>query len=92
MIALKNYIALKCTDQSYKKEFDSYCSVCRTTVSLLERMLSCGMSREELASKAGVSIAELTALEEADACSFEAVSKLCTAMDMPIPKSCRKGK
>ena len=90
MPTLKNYINRKCEDASFRKMYEESCEICPVTVALIDRMYRMGLSREETALKAGVSIRELTDIEEAEKCSYDVAANLCRALGLPEPADCRK--
>jgi DNA-binding XRE family transcriptional regulator len=90
MSTLENYINRKCGDPGFRKLYEESCEICRVTVELIDRMYQTGLSKDETARKAGVTLQELSDIEEGEKCSYVAVLKLCRALDLPEPKGCRK--
>jgi hypothetical protein len=75
-------------DPAFRAVYESYCPVCRTTVELIGRMHREGCSQAEAASRAGVSAADVSDLEDAERCDPRAVRKLCKAFGIEPPCSC----
>lgn len=90
MQTLEAFIARKCRDSEFLGIFNGGCTVCGKTVELIGKIHSEGWRIEELAEKAGVSVRELTELEEMDCCSYELVEKLCLSIGLEPPRDCRK--
>jgi hypothetical protein len=75
-------------DPAFRAVYDGYCPVCRTTVEVIGRMHKEGFSPEEAAVRAGVSIADVTDLEDAERCNPQAVRSLCMAFGIDLPSAC----
>ena len=82
----------KLNEKAFKKEYDENCNICLTTIELIKRYYELGVTKEELAQQANISVKDLTDLEFANNCKFDVVKKLCAEFDIPLPTSCIKQK
>jgi DNA-binding Xre family transcriptional regulator len=84
------YAERKLEDPEFRKQYQENCTVCKTTVALVHKLYSEGLSRPKLAARIGLPVEELTALEEGEKCRYDLVVKLCQALEVPVPEHCHK--
>jgi hypothetical protein len=74
-------------DPAFRRAYEGWCPVCRTTVEVIGLMHREGCSAERAASRAGVSKADVEGLQDAERCDPRALRKLCLAFGIEPPIS-----
>lgn len=84
------YLDQKCSDPGFSEQYDRHCTVCAKTVAIVRKMHEKEILPAEMAQRTGIAVENLIGLETGDWCSFEDIVKLCRALDLEEPQSCRK--
>lgn len=84
------YADRKLKDPDFRNQYKKNCNICKTTIELIGKMYSLGVSRENFAAKAEIPVEEITALEDGEYCRYDLVIELCHELQVPVPAKCKK--
>lgn len=82
------YVEGKMKDTAFKALYERECHVCAKTVQIFAKTEQDGISLTRLAEAAGVDMAALEALRDADCCDPAVVIHLCRHLGLPAPDRC----
>ena len=90
MWGFRAYLKAKCADPKFLDQYQEQCNICPKTVLIISTIRELGLTREDVARRAGVELEHLELLEAAERCSFEDVQKLGRCLDLSLPGECKK--
>ncbi len=90
MRTFRTYLRELCSDPAFLDLYLEQCTICPNTAKIINAIVEQGLSKEDVAHRAGIDPASLDLLESADRCSFEEIQKLCRALGFAVPTACRK--